>query len=174
MISEPFLYANTPWLQDYLDNLYLLLISPSSYASNGWVRSLNTRCFLMCRLLCSRKCRYTAILVVCRERIHDINRMRGALKLIFLRLRQPCRRGQLVIPTGLYSDRSIFRQVVIPTGRYSDRPIFRQVDIPTGRYSDRSIFRQVVIPTGRYSDRSLFRQAYIPTGRYSDRSIGLF
>ena len=48
-------------------------------------------------------------------------------------------RGQLVIPTGLYSDRSIFRQVVIPTGRYSDRPIFRQVDIPTGRYSNRSI-----------------------------------
>ena len=48
--------------------------------------------------------------------------------------------GQFVIPTGLYSDRSIFRQVVIPTGRYSDRSIFRQVVIPTGRYSDRFIF----------------------------------
>ena len=48
--------------------------------------------------------------------------------------------GQFVIPTGLYSDRSIFRQVYIPTGRYSDRSIFRQVYIPTGRYSDRSLF----------------------------------
>ena len=81
--------------------------------------------------------------------------------------------GQLVIPTGLYSDRSIFRQVVIPTGRYSDRSLFRQVYIPTGRYSDRSLFRQVYRPilTGRYSDRSIFQQVYIPTGRYSDRSI---
>ena len=66
-------------------------------------------------------------------------------------------RGQLVIPTGLYSDRSIFRQVVIPTGLYSDRSLFRQVYIPTGLYSDRSLFRQVVIPTGLYSDRSIFR-----------------
>ena len=81
--------------------------------------------------------------------------------------------GQLVIPTGLYSDRSIFRQVYIPTGRYSDRSLFRQVVIPTGRCSDRSIFRQVVIPTGRYSDRSigLFWQVDIPTGLYSSRSI---
>ena len=81
--------------------------------------------------------------------------------------------GQFVIPTGLYSDRSIFRQVVIPTGRYSDRSLFRQVYIPTGRYSDRSLFRQVYRPilTGRYSDRSIFQQVYIPTGRYSDRSI---
>ena len=78
--------------------------------------------------------------------------------------------GQLVIPTGLYSDRSIFRQVYIPTGRYSDRSLFRQVYIPTG-YSDRSIFRQVVIPTGLYSDRSIFRQVSIPTSRYSDRSL---
>ena len=94
---------------------------------------------------------------------------------------------QVVIPTGRYSDRSIFRQVVFPTGRYSDK----QVVIPTGRYSDRSIFRQAV----RYSDRSLFRQVdsptnrslfrqfdsstkrlifrkvYIPTGRYSDIKI---
>ena len=67
-------------------------------------------------------------------------------------------RGQFVIQTGLYSDRSIFRQVVIPTGRYSDGYIFRQVYIPTGRYSDRSLFRQVYIPTCRYSNRSLFRQ----------------
>ena len=58
---------------------------------------------------------------------------------------------------------SLFRQVVIPTGRYSDRSLFRQVDIPTNR----SLFRQVVIPTGRYSDK----QFVIPTGRYSDRSI---
>ena len=58
------------------------------------------------------------------------------------------KRGQFVIPTGLYSDRSIFRQVVIPTGRYCDRSLFRQVAIPTGLYSDRSIFRQVAIPTG--------------------------
>ena len=96
-------------------------------------------------------------------------------------------RVRVVIPTGRYSDRSIFRQVVIPTGRYSDK----QVVIPTGRYSDRSIFRQTV----RYSDRSLFRQVnsptnrslfrqfdsstntsifrkvYIPTGRYSDIKI---
>ena len=56
-------------------------------------------------------------------------------------------RGQFVIPTGLYSDRSIFRQDVISTGLYSDRSIFRQVVIQTGLYSDRSIFRQVVIPT---------------------------
>ena len=94
---------------------------------------------------------------------------------------------RVVIPTGRYSDRSIFRQ----TGRYSDRSLFQQVDIPTGRYSDRSIFRQ----TARYSDRSLFRQVdsptnrslfrhldsstnrsifrkvYIPTGRYSDIKI---
>ena len=82
-------------------------------------------------------------------------------------------RGQFVIPTGRYSDRSIFRQVGIPTGRYSDRSLFRQVVIPTGRYSDRSVFRQVYIPTGRYSDRSIFRQVYRPilTGRYSDRPI---
>ena len=79
--------------------------------------------------------------------------------------------GQLVIPTGRYSDRSIFRQVYIPTGLSSDRSIFRQVVIPTGLCSDRSIFRQIVIPTGRYSDRSLFRQVYIPTCRYSNRSI---
>ena len=96
-------------------------------------------------------------------------------------------RVRVVIPTGRYSDRSIFRQVVIPTGRYSDK----QVVIPTARYSDRSIFRQAV----RYSDRSLFRQVdsptnrslfrqfdsstkrlifrkvYIPTGRYSDIKI---
>ena len=72
-------------------------------------------------------------------------------------------RGQFVIPTGLYSDRSIFRQVYIPTGLYSDRSIFRQVDIPTGRYSD--------ILTGRYSHRSLFRHIYIPTDLYSCRSI---
>ena len=58
---------------------------------------------------------------------------------------------------------SLFRQVVIPTGRYSDRSLFRQVDIPTNR----SLFRQVVIPRGRYSDK----QFVIPTGRYSDRSI---
>ena len=81
------------------------------------------------------------------------------------------KRGQLVIPTGRYSDRSIFRQVYIPTGLSFDRSIFRQVYIPTGLYSDRSIFRQVVIPTALYSDRSLFRQVYIPTGLYSDRSI---
>ena len=36
-------------------------------------------------------------------------------------------RSQFVIPTGLYSDRSIFRQVDIPTGLYSDRSTFRQV-----------------------------------------------
>ena len=72
-------------------------------------------------------------------------------------------RVRVVIPTGRYSDRSIFRQVVIPTGRYSDK----QVVIPTGRSSDRSIFRQVVISTGLYSDK----QVVIPTGRYSDRSI---
>ena len=51
--------------------------------------------------------------------------------------------GQFVIPTGLCSDKSIFRQVDIPTGRYSDRSIFRQVAIPTGRYSYRSLFRQL-------------------------------
>ena len=68
--------------------------------------------------------------------------------------------GQFVIPTGLYSDRSIFRQVDIPTGLFSDRSLFRQVDIPTGRYSDMSIFRHVYIPTGRYSNRSLFRQFF--------------
>ena len=34
-------------------------------------------------------------------------------------------RGQFAIPTGLCSDRSIFRQVYIPTGRYSDRSLFR-------------------------------------------------
>ena len=85
------------------------------------------------------------------------------------------RRVRVVIPTGRYSDSSIFRQVVVPTGRYSDK----QVVIPTGLYSDRSIFRQVVIPTGRYSDRSIFRQTgrysyksiVRQTGRYSDRSI---
>ena len=70
---------------------------------------------------------------------------------------------RVVIPTGRYSDRSIFRQVVIPTGRYSDK----QVVIPTGVYSDRSIFRQ----TGRYSDRSIFRRVVIPTGRYSDQQV---
>ena len=64
---------------------------------------------------------------------------------------------RVVIPTGRYSDSSIFRQVVVPTGRYPDK----QVVIPTGRYSDRSIFRQVVIPTSRYSDK----QVVIPTGR---------
>ena len=80
-------------------------------------------------------------------------------------------RGQFVIPTGLYSDRSIFRQVDIPTGLYSDRFIFRKVVIPTGLYSDRSIFRQVVILTGQHSERSIFRQVVIPTGRYSDRSL---
>ena len=64
---------------------------------------------------------------------------------------------RVVIPTGRYSDRSIFRQVVIPTGRYSDK----QVVIPTGRYSDSSIFRQTV----RYSDSSLFRQVDSPTNR---------
>ena len=52
--------------------------------------------------------------------------------------------GQFVIPTGLYSDRSIFRQVYIPTGRYSDRSLFRQFYILTGRYSDRSLFRQLL------------------------------
>ena len=74
-------------------------------------------------------------------------------------------RLRVVIPTGRYSDRSIFRQVVIPTGRYSDRSIFRQFYIPTGptsRYFDRSLFRQ----TDRYNyDRSLVRQVVIPTGR---------
>ena len=64
---------------------------------------------------------------------------------------------QVVIPTGLYSDRSLFRQVDIPR----NRSLFRQVVIPTGRYSDRSLFRQVDIPT----NRSLFRQVVIPTGR---------
>ena len=70
---------------------------------------------------------------------------------------------RVVIPTGRYSDSSIFRQVVVPTGRYSDK----RVVIPTGRYSDRSIFRQVFIPTGRYFDK----QVVIPTGRYSDIKI---
>ena len=32
----------------------------------------------------------------------------------------------------------------IPTGLYSDRSMFGQVDIPIGRYSDRSLFRQVL------------------------------
>ena len=89
---------------------------------------------------------------------------------------------RVVIPTGRYSDSSIFRQVVVPTGRYSDK----QVVIPTGRYSDRSLFRQVDIPTNRSlfwqvdspTNRSLFRQVDSPTNRveipkglYSDRSL---
>ena len=98
--------------------------------------------------------------------VYDIMASVSRIKLLFLFIR-----GQFVIPTGLYSDRSIFRQVYIPTGLFSDRSIFRQVDIPTGRYSDRSIFRQVYIPTGRYSDRLLFRQIYIPTCTYSNRSL---
>ena len=52
---------------------------------------------------------------------------------------------------------SLFRQVDIPTGRYSDRSIFRQ----TVRYSDRSLFRQVDSPT----NMSLFRQFDSSTNR---------
>ena len=44
-------------------------------------------------------------------------------------------------------------RVVIPTGRYSNRSIFRQVDSPTNW----SIFRQVDIPT----KKSIFRPVYI-------------
>ena len=55
------------------------------------------------------------------------------------------KRGQFAIPTGLCSDRSMFRQVYVPTGLYSDRSIFRQ-----------SIIRHVVIPTGPWG-RPLLR-----------------
>ena len=107
----------------------------------------------------------------------------GALRLALMSKLGGCRtRGtcvllgvRVVIPTGRYSDRSIFRQVDIPTGRYSDRSIFRQ----TVSYSDRSLFRQVDSPTNRSlfrqfdssTNRSIFRKVYIPTGRYCDIKI---
>ena len=100
--------------------------------------------------------------------------------------------GRHITPTGLYSDRSLFRQVFIPTGRYSDRSLFRQyrnngpnlprksalfrqVNIPTGRYSYKSLFgitTQITCEIARYSDRSLFRQVFIPTSRYPDKYRG--
>ena len=107
---------------------------------------------------------------------------------------------QVFIPTGRYSDRSLFRQyrnngpnlprksalfrqVNIPTGRYSYKSLFgitTQITCEIARYSDRSLFRQVFIPTSRYPDKYrgsiiptflLFRQVFIPTGLYSDRSL---
>jgi hypothetical protein len=81
-------------------------------------------------------------------------------------------RVQVDVPTGIYSERFLFRKlfvpkIYVPKVNCSESLFVRKCICPIGLYSERFLIRRVVSPN--LPNRSLILKVFVPKGRLSEK-----